>query len=145
MSYVKSDRGFKRVSVVTHERMKRVKRENTAPELIVRRILHSLGLRFRLHQRHLPGSPDIVLPRYMTAIFVHGCFWHAHANCARAKLPKNNAEVWIEKMAKNRQRDKHNIKLLEDAGWTVEIVWECQVKNLDFIRQLALRIIATQQ
>lgn len=102
---------------------------NTKPEILVRRALHAAGLRFRLHRRDLPGSPDIVLPKYRTAIFVHGCFWHRHQGCRFATNPSTNAEFWQKKFRANVQRDRRKRRLLRRAGWHVMTIWECQVRS----------------
>ncbi len=104
--------------------MGKIRASNTTPELTVRRVLHRLGYRFRLHRRDLPGSPDIVLPRYRTVVFVHGCFWHQHA-CKLGKVPKSNQDYWLPKLARNRERDRQNVRLLRGLGWEVITVWEC--------------------
>ena len=104
---------------------------NTKPELAVRRMLHSLGYRFRLHRKDLPESPDIVLPRYRTVIFVHGCFWHQHGGCSLASLPRTRPSFWKEKLRKNQARDKRNQITLEDMGWNVVTLWECETKDPD--------------
>jgi DNA mismatch endonuclease (patch repair protein) len=110
--------------------MARVKGKNTKPELIVRRGLHRLGYRFRLHRGDLPGRPDIVLPKYRTAIFVHGCFWHRHPGCSKASTPKTRADFWLDKFATNVARDGRNVEALEAGGWQVLIVWECETKDM---------------
>ena len=106
--------------------MSLVKNKNTGPELLVRSILHKHGLRFRLHRKDLPGSPDIVLPKYKTVIFVHGCFWHGH-DCPRGRRPDSNQEFWNKKLNNNIQRDKAHYAMLENLGWIVKVVWECSV------------------
>ena len=113
--------------------MARVRGKNTKPELLVRRALHLAGLRFRLHARELPGRPDIVFRRKRIAIFVHGCFWHRHddPDCKLARLPKSRQEFWGPKLAANADRDRRDVALLNEAGWTVETVWECQLKGKD--------------
>ena len=111
--------------------MARIKGKNTKPELVVRRTLHALGYRFRLHRGDLPGRPDIVLPRYKTAIFVHGCFWHRHPNCSKATMPKTRREFWQNKFETNILRDRRNTEALQNAGWQVLIVWECETKQID--------------
>lgn len=108
--------------------MGRIRNKNTGPELAVRKALHAAGFRFRLHRRDLPGRPDIVLPRLRVAIFVHGCFWHGH-DCRRGKLPEDNAEFWVEKIDRNKARDVAAQATLSQAGWTVETIWQCQLKN----------------
>lgn len=109
--------------------MARVKGKNTTPELTVRRALHALGARFRLHRKDLPGAPDIVLPGRRLAIFVHGCFWHGH-DCARgSRVPKANRDYWVAKVARNRARDATSTVALEADGWRVETIWECEIKD----------------
>lgn len=107
-------------------RMKQVGQKNTPPEIAVRKALHGLGLRFRLHRRDLPGVPDIVLPRLRTVVLVHGCFWHQHPGCARARRPKTRTDFWNEKLDRNIERDQRTINELERLGWNVVVVWECQ-------------------
>ena len=104
---------------------------NTRPELILRRWLWHRGYRFRLNVRRLPGSPDIVLSRYHTAIFVHGCFWHGHNGCKYYTVPKTNTDFWVAKVARNQERDQDVWRQLEAKGWHVIIVWECQLKKAD--------------
>jgi DNA mismatch endonuclease, patch repair protein len=113
--------------------MSRIKSRDTSPELKVRSVLHSSGYRFRLHRKDLPGKPDIVLPRYRTVIFVHGCFWHRHLDCKYAYTPKSNIEFWEKKFTANIQRDLRSKKLLQEQGWTVIVVWECQVNNQEIL------------
>lgn len=109
--------------------MRRVKARDTSPELKVRKILWSLGARYRLNRRDLPGSPDIVMPGRRLAVFVHGCFWHGH-DCARgARVPKQNRDYWTAKVARNRARDARATEVLVAAGWRVETVWECELKD----------------
>ena len=109
--------------------MRRVKDKNTTPELKVRKALTALGARYRLHRKDLPGSPDIVLPGRRLALFVHGCFWHGH-DCARgARVPKANRDYWLGKVGRNRARDIASRAALEAAGWRVEVVWECDLKD----------------
>jgi len=104
--------------------MSGIRSKNTKPEILIRTALFSRGFRYRLHARNLPGKPDIVLPRYKTAIFVHGCFWHGH-DCDLFKWPKSNRVFWSNKIRKNRSNDTRNHLLLADLGWRVAIVWEC--------------------
>ncbi len=111
--------------------MSRISGKNTKPELIVRKLLHRMGYRFRLHRKDLPGKPDIVLPRYRTVIFVHGCFWHGHPGCKRSKRPSTNIEFWNEKLDKNIRRDKENISALESSGWRVLVIWACEINDLN--------------
>ncbi len=110
--------------------MQKVRRRDTVPEMRVRRILHGLGYRYRLHRKDLPGTPDIVLPRQMKIILVHGCFWHGHKQCKRARLPIKNADTWRAKIDGNKARDKKSAAALRALGWTVLIVWECEVRDL---------------
>lgn len=119
--------------------MARIRSRNTRPEMAVRRLLHAMGLRFRLHRKDLPGKPDIVLPRHRLAIFVHGCFWHQHENCRLASKPKTRTEYWEPKLAANIQRDARAADTLVGMGWRVEIVWECDARQPD---RLASRIDA---
>ena len=109
-----------------------IKGKNTKPELIVRRFLHAHGYRFRLHRRDLPGKPDILLPRLKACIFVHGCFWHPHANCKYAVLPKTRIDFWTKKLESNVARDRKVMEELTDKGWHVITVWECELKNPGF-------------
>ena len=112
--------------------MSLVPNKNTKPELIVRRFLHKNGFRFRLHRKDMPGHPDIVLPKYKTVIFVHGCFWHRHEGCRRCTTPVGNADFWQKKFAVNVARDKQVCKNLKESGWRVIVIWECEVKtNID--------------
>ena len=110
--------------------MSRIKGKNTKPEELVRKYLFSQGFRYRKNVRTLPGSPDIVLPKYKTAIFVNGCFWHGHVGCKYFVWPENNAEFWHKKITTSIERDSRNIKLLEQAGWKVLVVWECELKTI---------------
>ena len=114
--------------------MSRVRSKNTEPEMSVRRIAHSMGFRFRVHRRDLPGRPDIVFPKYRAVVFVHGCFWHRHPGCMKATIPKSNMQFWIEKFERNMQRDSRQTQRLRDAGWKVVVVWECQVAELEEVR-----------
>jgi DNA mismatch endonuclease (patch repair protein) len=115
---------------VRSEVMRRVRSKNTRPEMAVRRVLHGLGYRFRLHRPDLPGKPDIVLPRLRTVVFVHGCFWHRHPNCRRATVPASNAEFWSEKFSANERRDRRAKNDLRRNGWRVIVVWECEILTL---------------
>ena len=117
--------------------MSRIGSKNTAPELIVRRLLHALGYRFRLHRRDLPGTPDIVLSGRKKAIMVHGCYWHAHG-CKIGQPPKTKLEFWTPKLERNKQRDAENEAALREAGWDVETVWQCETRQID---QLSDRLI----
>lgn len=105
-----------------------IRGKHTKPELMIRRGLHALGFRFRLHDRNLPGAPDLLLPRWRAAIFVHGCFWHGH-DCHLFRLPGTREEFWRKKIARNRERDTEVEALLERAGWRVMQIWECSIKG----------------
>ena len=109
--------------------MARVRQKDTEPELAVRRCLHGLGYRFRLHRTDLPGTPDIVLPKYRKAIFVHGCFWHRHSGCKKTTTPKTRVEFWTDKFRANVQRDENNMRNLRRAGWEPIVVWECEAND----------------
>lgn len=106
-----------------------IRAKNTVPEMIVRSFLHKAGFRYRLHDYTLPGSPDLVLPRYRTVIFVNGCFWHRHQGCKLAYSPKSNFEKWQEKFDRNVLRDQNNIDALVSSGWQVIVVWECGLRK----------------
>lgn len=104
-----------------------IKRMDTAPELAVRRVAHSLGFRFRLHHRDLLGSPDLVFPRLKKLIFVHGCFWHRHPGCRRASIPATRTDFWVAKFERNVERDAGAIQALNEAGWSCLVLWECEM------------------
>lgn len=108
--------------------MSQIKATNTKPEMIVRKFLHSNGFRYRLHVKDLPGKPDLVLPKYNSVIFVHGCFWHAHEGCKYFKFPATNTDYWNLKLYRNRKRDEKHRKKLSGNGWDVITVWECELK-----------------
>lgn len=119
------------VDVATRSRMMAgIKGKHTQPEMAIRRYLHGMGYRFRLHRKDLPGQPDIVLPAYKLAIFVHGCFWHRHPDCFYSTSPATRTDFWRDKLAKNVERDGRQIAQLERAGWRVLTVWECGLKHL---------------
>jgi DNA mismatch endonuclease, patch repair protein len=111
------------------EIMRKVRSSNTAPELLVRRLLHGSGYRFKLYGSDLPGNPDIVLPKYKAIILVHGCFWHRHRRCSEATMPTSNVSYWEAKFARNGKRDRRIIRDLTRLGWRVITVWECQTKD----------------
>ena len=111
------------------ERMRRIRKTDTKPELIVRRLIHAMGYRYRLHQSNLPGCPDIVLARYRKVILVHGCFWHRHDCADGRKLPRSKPEYWRPKLERNRRRDEASIERLHELGWGVLVVWECETRN----------------
>lgn len=120
--------------------MSGIRGKNTAPELTTRKFLHSQGFRFRLHVKDLPGKPDIVLPKYRTVIFVHGCFWHQHPGCKNAVMPKSNTKFWAEKLGGNVKRDARNISELVKLGWQCLIVWECEADNTKSQKKLVRKI-----
>jgi DNA mismatch endonuclease, patch repair protein len=119
-----------RVSVETRSKiMSRIRSKNTKPEIRVRKFLFSKGFRYRLHVKKLPGSPDIVFPKYKTAIFVNGCFWHGHENCRIAHIPKTSTDFWETKIKKNQERDIRDINNLNEKGWRSLVIWECQLEE----------------
>ena len=111
------------------EVMSKIRSKNTRPEMILRKALFARGFRYRVNDRRLPGTPDIVLPKYRTVIFVHGCFWHGHDGCKHASTPKTNTVFWVEKIATNKKRDKIHTEQLIAQGWNVLIVWECDIRH----------------
>ena len=108
--------------------MAKVSSIDTKPEILIRKYLFSKGFRYRKNAKDLPGKPDIVLPKYKTIIFIHGCFWHGHENCKAAKLPTSNADYWVKKVSSNMNRDVQNMQLLKMAGWNIIVIWECELK-----------------
>lgn len=115
--------------------MSRVPSYDTSAEMRVRRVAHRMGLRYRVHRRDLPGNPDLVFPRFKTVLFVHGCFWHQHAGCRRAMIPKTRSDYWKAKFERNRERDTRVDKALTEAGWRVEVLWECEVRHEDRVAE----------
>jgi DNA mismatch endonuclease, patch repair protein len=111
--------------------MSRVRSADTRPEMLVRSMLHSLGYRYRLHARHLPGTPDMVFPAREKVLFINGCFWHGHSCRMGRALPKTNVEFWRQKIQRNTERDRQNIAVLRRMGWGVAVVWECELKKSD--------------
>jgi DNA mismatch endonuclease (patch repair protein) len=125
--------------------MRRVKGRDTTPELTVRRALTRLGARYRLHRKELPGKPDIVMPGRSLALFVHGCFWHGH-DCARgARVPKQNRDYWLGKVARNRARDERSREALMALGWRVETIWECDLKDAAALSQRLKVLLAAER
>lgn len=114
--------------------MAQIKGTNTKPEKLVRSLLHSMGYRFRLHNKQIPGKPDIVLPRYKAVVFVHGCFWHGHERCKRATIPATRPEFWEKKISGNKERDKRTVAALEDLGYRCLIVWQCELKDVEALK-----------
>ncbi len=121
--------------------MRAVKGKDTTPELIVRRMTHAMGYRFRLHRKDLPGKPDLVFPKFRKVIFVHGCFWHGH-DCVRgARIPKANTEYWRSKITRNCLRDTANVAALKSLGWRTAIIWECELKRPEWIRRRLVKFL----
>ena len=123
-----------KVSEQRSRNMSAIKSKNTKPEIKVRKLLHSMGYRFRLHSKDLPGSPDIVLPKYKTVIFVHGCFWHRHENCKYASTPKTRKEFWNKKFTENKKRDLEIQEKIKILDWRSVVIWECETKNIENLR-----------
>ncbi|WP_458724953.1 very short patch repair endonuclease [Pseudomonas mandelii] len=124
--------------------MSRVKGKNTKPEMIVRSLCHQMGLRFRLHRRDLPGTPDLVFPKYNLCIFVHGCFWHRHIGCKYASMPKSRENFWLEKFDTNINRDHQNTNKLKLLDWRVDVIWECETKDTNQVKEKILRLTNTK-
>ncbi|WP_280332733.1 very short patch repair endonuclease [Nocardia wallacei] len=122
--------------------MRAVRSRDTAPEMAVRRFLHAAGLRYRLHDRQLPGKPDLVFPGRRVALFVHGCFWHQHPGCPAADRPASNTEYWTRKLDGNMTRDDRRRTELQLKGWKVIVIWECQTRNRTALKQLVEKIEA---
>jgi len=120
--------------------MAKVAGKNTEPETAVRKLIWQMGFRYRLHDKNLPGKPDIVFSKKKKIIFVHGCFWHNHIGCKMATMPQSNADYWQAKIQRNVNRDKTNIAKLESMGWQVLIVWECELKDIETLKSTAFRI-----
>ncbi len=115
--------------------MAAVRGRDTGPEMVVRRLVHSLGYRYRLHNRKLPGVPDLVFPCRRKIIFVHGCFWHRHPGCKLARMPKSRLDFWVPKLEGNHERDEKNAKLLRNSGWRVKVIWECETTHPERLRK----------
>ncbi|UWR03765.1 DNA mismatch endonuclease Vsr [Ruegeria conchae] len=127
--------------------MSRIRSRNTKPEVVLRKALHNRGFRYRLNSPKLPGSPDIVFPKWRTVLFVHGCYWHRHAGCRKATNPSSNIEFWKDKFQQNVERDARNIRDLHAAGWRVGIVWECAIGReppYNLIKRLVEFIVCKQ-
>ena len=123
--------------------MAAVKARDTTPELKVRRLAHSLGYRFRLHRRDLPGRPDLVFSTRRKIVFVHGCFWHRHPGCRKATMPKSQTEFWSSKFARNVERDARNERELRAAGWDILIIWECETRDVEKISEALRNFLGT--
>lgn len=115
------------------ERMSRVRSEDTKPEMLVRRVVHGMGYRYRLHVQGLPGRPDLVFPGRGKIIFVHGCFWHRHGSCKNTRWPKSKLDFWKPKLEANNRRDRANEKALRAMGWKVMVLWECQLQDMAWV------------
>lgn len=123
------------------EIMSQIRSKDMVPELTVRHLLYRLGYRYRLHRKDLPGTPDLVFVSRRKAIFVHGCFWHQHRDCVDSHLPRSNRLYWIPKLEKNRKRDKANRAKLTRMGWRSLVIWECQLRQLEKVRQRATKFL----
>ena len=121
--------------------MRQIRSTGMAPEIAVRKLVHGLGFRFRLHQRELPGKPDLILTRHRKVIFVHGCFWHQHAGCREGRLPGTRLDYWKPKLNGNQVRDARNLRLLRKAGWKCLVVWECQTKKAEKLSQMVTKFL----
>ncbi len=117
------------------ENMRRIKSKGMKPELVVRSLVHSMGYRYRLHRKDLPGKPDLVFGPKRKAIFVHGCFWHQHPGCKEGRIPGSNKDYWGPKLARNIRRDAENLASLRDAGWRTLVIWECETKEIPALRR----------
>jgi DNA mismatch endonuclease (patch repair protein) len=124
------------------EQMRRIRKVDTKPELIVRRVVHRLGHRYRLHRRDLPGTPDLVFPAKQKVILVHGCFWHQHECPLGSKQPHTNLSYWLPKLARNKQRDLVSERALGELGWQVLVVWECETKSESALSERLRRFLA---
>lgn len=122
-------------------RMALVRSVDTKPEMLVRRLLHRMGYRYRLHRRDLPGSPDLAFMSRRAVVFVHGCFWHRHAGCPLARMPKSRTEFWSSKLEGNRERDARKVAALESVGWRVLTVWECELKDTEALANRLRRFL----
>ena len=123
------------------EIMSRVRSKNTRPEMLVRRLVHAEGYRYRLHDRRLPGCPDLVFKSRRKVIFVHGCFWHRHDKCALARMPKSRLDFWEPKLTANKERDARNKKLLAKEGWKVLTIWECELQDTERLKRTIRRFL----
>ncbi|HMM37281.1 MAG TPA: very short patch repair endonuclease [Desulfovibrio sp.] len=125
------------------ERMSQIRGKDSSSEMRLRRLIHSMGFRYRLHVKTLPGTPDLVFSAKRAVIFMHGCFWHRHQNCRLSRMPKSRVHYWHEKFEANRRRDNANISRLNELGWRVLVIWECQIKakNLNEVSNLVKRFL----
>jgi DNA mismatch endonuclease (patch repair protein) len=139
-------RDMDRISPSTRSRiMARIRSKDTGPERAVRTLVFALGYRFRLHRKDLPGTPDLVFPGRKKVIFVNGCFWHFHSRCPGFRAPKSRVEFWRNKLIRNRLRDRHSKTALRKLGWTVLVIWECEIKNLASLRRRVIEFLDSSQ
>jgi DNA mismatch endonuclease, patch repair protein len=115
------------------------------PEMAVRRLVHGLGFRYRLHETDLPGCPDLVFRSRKKVIFVHGCYWHQHTACVRAHLPQSNLSYWMSKLRRTSQRDRRSLRVLREMGWESMVIWECELKMLERVRERIMQFLACDQ
>ena len=127
------------------ERMSLIRAKDTAPELRLRRLVHAMGFRYRLHVRDLPGTPDLVFPSRHAVIFMHGCFWHRHKGCKLARLPKSKLDFWEVKLEKNRLRDRLHQRKLRALGWRVLVVWECQLHDPESVERIVAEFLRRRE
>ena len=123
------------------ERMQRIRKTDSKPEMIVRRLVHAMGYRYRLHESSLPSTPDLVLPRHRKVILVHGCFWHRHDCADGRKLPRSKPEYWGPKLERNRRRDEVNVARLHELGWHVLVLWECEIANTRLLERTVAKFL----
>lgn len=123
--------------------MSKIRSQNTKPEKQLRSLLFANGFRFRIHRKDLPGKPDVILSKFNTIIFVHGCFWHYHTDCPEGRIPSSNSEFWRNKLSKTIERDKKHIEALEKSGWKVIIIWECEIEKLRKNKEVQLQLFNT--
>jgi len=124
--------------------MRQIASKNTVPEVFFRKLIHRAGFRYRLHVKTLPGKPDLVLKKYRTVVFIHGCFWHGHENCKRGNKPKTNKKYWDNKIERNIERDRKNVIMLRKAGWHTFVVWECELKKPESVLKRFRKFIKTK-
>lgn len=127
------------------ERMSRIRSKDSNPEMKLRRLVHGLGFRYRLHVKELPGKPDLVFPARRAVIFMHGCFWHRHEGCKLARLPKSKLDFWMAKLEANRQRDLLHQRKLLDLGWRVLVIWECELNDAEHVSRVVRKFLRKQQ
>lgn len=123
--------------------MRRIRSKDTSPELVLRRLIHGLGYRFRLHRKDLPGRPDLVFAKRRKIVFVHGCFWHQHPDCREGRIPGSRLDYWAPKLIKNQIRDAANRVLLEEQGWKVLIIWECELTDISAVKRAVKKFLGS--